>query len=128
MAFCFHSCAFWIGNTLPVVSVLLCCKSWAFLQVKNLNLPQKPSVCTVTSNFHVTDCISMLYGVLFIIQESLLNVYLLKVPDLQNWSICTQETKVAEVNVYSMENKLNLHFVLWYTIYVHRLIFHFSTS
>ena len=51
---------------------------------KNLNLPQKSLGHRVFSSFHVADFISALYVALFIIQESLLNVYVLKVPDMQN--------------------------------------------
>jgi hypothetical protein len=39
---------------------------------------------------------SILY-VLFITEESLLTVYLLEVPDIQNKTTCTQGTNVAKV-------------------------------
>jgi len=47
-------------------------------------MPQKSWGHTVFNSFHVTDFISALYVVLFVIQEGLLNVYWLKVPDMQN--------------------------------------------
>jgi hypothetical protein len=94
LSFLLPHCVFWIGNTLLVFLskslfsfvILLSCFCPVMLSIsgvsssKNPNLPQKSSIHTENSNFHVTDFIIVLY-VLFIIQESLLNVYMLKVPD-----------------------------------------------
>lgn len=79
----FHPSPFFPLSFCSVVSVLLCCNHRMFLQVKNRNFPQKSSGRTMFSSFHITDFISALY-VVFIIQKSLLNVYLLKIPDMQN--------------------------------------------
>jgi len=93
----FHPSPFFPSSFCSVVSVLLCCKPRVFLQVKILTCHKRHQdiQCSVASMLQILSV--LVYVVLFIIQESLLNVYLLEVPDMQNWSICTQDTKVAKV-------------------------------